>query len=59
MEIVGDERFYLVFDLKRLFRDVQAARHHPLPESDQAKFPAEHQVASDRCAVASDLPLDS
>jgi alkylation response protein AidB-like acyl-CoA dehydrogenase len=32
MEIVGNEGFYRGFGLERLFRDVQAARYHPLPE---------------------------
>jgi hypothetical protein len=30
------------FGLERLFRDVQAARYHPLPESDQVKFSGEY-----------------
>ena len=42
MEIVGGEGFYRGFGLERLFRDVQAARYHPLPESDQAKFSGEY-----------------
>jgi alkylation response protein AidB-like acyl-CoA dehydrogenase len=42
MEIVGGEGFYRSFGLERLFRDVQAARYHPLPESDQVKFSGEY-----------------
>jgi len=42
MEIAGGEGFYRGFGLERLFRDVQAARYHPLPESDQAKFSGEY-----------------
>lgn len=42
MEIVGGEGFYRGFGLERLFRDVQAARYHPLPESDQVKFTGEY-----------------
>ena len=41
MEIVGGEGFYRAFGLERLFRDVQAARYHPLPESEQVKFSGE------------------
>jgi alkylation response protein AidB-like acyl-CoA dehydrogenase len=42
MEIAGGEGFYRSFGLERLFRDVQAARYHPLPESEQAKFSGEY-----------------
>ena len=42
MDIVGGAGFYRGFGLERLFRDVQAARYHPLPESDQAKFSGEY-----------------
>jgi alkylation response protein AidB-like acyl-CoA dehydrogenase len=42
MEIVGGEGFYRGFGLERLFRDVQAARYHPLPESDQVKFSGDY-----------------
>lgn len=42
MEIVGGEGFYRGFGLERLFRDIQAARYHPLPESDQVKFSGEY-----------------
>ena len=42
MEIVGGEGFYRGFGLERLFRDVQAARYHPLAEIDQVKFSGEY-----------------
>jgi alkylation response protein AidB-like acyl-CoA dehydrogenase len=41
MEIAGGEGFYRDFGLERLFRDVQAARYHPLPERDQTYFSGE------------------
>ncbi len=37
MEIVGGTAFYREFGLERLFRDVQAARYHPLPELEQQR----------------------
>jgi alkylation response protein AidB-like acyl-CoA dehydrogenase len=42
MEIVGGDGFYRSFGLERLFRDIQAARYHPLPESDQVRFSGEY-----------------
>ncbi|HEX2226552.1 MAG TPA: acyl-CoA dehydrogenase family protein [Candidatus Binatia bacterium] len=42
MEIVGGEGFYRSFGLERLFRDVQGARYHPLPEADQVTFSGEY-----------------
>ena len=41
MEIVGGEGFYRAFGLERLFRDIQGARYHPLPERDQVRFSGE------------------
>jgi alkylation response protein AidB-like acyl-CoA dehydrogenase len=38
MEIAGGAGFYRGFGLERLFRDIQAARYHPLPENEQVKF---------------------
>jgi alkylation response protein AidB-like acyl-CoA dehydrogenase len=38
MEIVGGQGFYRSFGLERLFRDVQAAKYHPLQEKDQLHF---------------------
>jgi alkylation response protein AidB-like acyl-CoA dehydrogenase len=42
METVGGEGFYRDFALERLFRDVQAAKYHPLPEKDQQLFSGEY-----------------
>jgi alkylation response protein AidB-like acyl-CoA dehydrogenase len=42
MEIVGGEGFYRSFGLERLFRDIQGARYHPLPEREQTKFSGEY-----------------
>jgi alkylation response protein AidB-like acyl-CoA dehydrogenase len=42
MEVVGGAGFYRAFGLERLFRDVQAARYHPLPESEQIRFSGEY-----------------
>jgi len=41
MEIVGGQGFYRSFGLERLFRDVQAAKYHPLQEKDQYQFSGE------------------
>ncbi len=38
MEIVGGQSFFRIFGIERLFRDVQAANFHPLPEKDQHRF---------------------
>lgn len=38
MEIVGGQGFYRDLGLERLFRDVQAAKYHPLPERDQERL---------------------
>jgi alkylation response protein AidB-like acyl-CoA dehydrogenase len=42
MEIVGGQGFYRSFGLERLFRDVQAAKYHPLQEKDQLRFNGEY-----------------
>ena len=42
MEIVGGQGLYRDFGLERLFRDVQGARYHPLPEAEQVKFSGEY-----------------
>jgi alkylation response protein AidB-like acyl-CoA dehydrogenase len=42
MEIAGGAGFYRQFGLERLFRDIQGARYHPLPESEQVKFSGEY-----------------
>jgi acyl-CoA dehydrogenase len=38
MEVAGGAAFYRALGLERLFRDVQAARFHPLQEKPQAVF---------------------
>jgi alkylation response protein AidB-like acyl-CoA dehydrogenase len=38
----GGAGFYRGFGLERLFRDIQAARYHPLPENEQVKFSGEY-----------------
>ena len=42
IEIVGGQGFYLSFGLARFFRDLQAARYHPLPEPEQQRFLGEY-----------------
>jgi alkylation response protein AidB-like acyl-CoA dehydrogenase len=42
MEIVGGQGFYRSFGLERLFRDVQAAKYHPLPQPDQQQSLGEY-----------------
>jgi acyl-CoA dehydrogenase len=37
-ELVGGRSFYRNLGLERLFRDVQAARYHPMPEKPQQRF---------------------
>jgi len=50
MEIVGGQGFYRAFGLERLFRDVQAAKYHPLPEADQQRFLGEYTLGQSRSA---------
>ncbi len=38
LEVAGGAGFYRATGLERLFRDIQAARYHPLPEKQQARF---------------------
>jgi len=38
MEAIGGRSFYKISTLERLFRDVQAAQFHPLPETEQYLF---------------------
>ncbi len=42
MQIVGGQSFYQSFGLERLFRDIQGANFHPLPEKDQQLFSGEY-----------------
>ena len=46
MEIAGGQGFYRSFGLERLFRDVQAAKYHPLPQADQQQFLGEHLLGT-------------
>jgi len=41
MDAIGGQSFYKKNILERLFRDVQGARYHPLPEWDQYQFTGE------------------
>lgn len=41
MEIVGGQSYFRNSELERLFRDVQAAHFHPLPEKEQQLFSGE------------------
>jgi alkylation response protein AidB-like acyl-CoA dehydrogenase len=41
MEIAGGQGYYRSFGLEKLFRDVQAAKYHPLQEKEQLKFSGE------------------
>lgn len=41
MEIVGGQSYFRNAELERLFRDVQAAHFHPLPEKEQQLFSGE------------------
>jgi acyl-CoA dehydrogenase len=38
VEVVGGRAFYRKFGLERIYRDVQAARFHPMPEKQQQQF---------------------
>ncbi len=38
MEAAGGASFYRAAGLERLFRDVQGARFHPLPEKVQTRY---------------------
>lgn len=38
MEIVGGQGFFRSYGLEKLFRDIQAAHYHPLPEKEQQQF---------------------
>lgn len=42
MEVAGGAAFYRGLGLERLFRDVQAARYHPLQEKAQLRFSGRH-----------------
>ena len=38
MEVAGGAGFFRALGLERLFRDVQAARYHPIRESGQVLY---------------------
>lgn len=44
MELAGGQAFYRKAGIERLFRDVQAARYHPLPEKAQLDFTGRHAL---------------
>jgi alkylation response protein AidB-like acyl-CoA dehydrogenase len=46
MEIAGGQGFYRSFGLERLFRDVQAAKYHPLPQADQQQSFGEYLLSA-------------
>jgi alkylation response protein AidB-like acyl-CoA dehydrogenase len=46
MEIAGGQGFYRSFGLERLFRDIQAAKYHPLPQADQQLSLGEHILST-------------
>ncbi|HEY6435602.1 MAG TPA: acyl-CoA dehydrogenase family protein, partial [Ignavibacteriaceae bacterium] len=53
MEIVGGKGFYRSFGLEKLFRDVQAAKYHPLQEKEQLQFTGEYilRIGSEQIAA--------
>lgn len=44
LEMVGGQGFFRSFGLERLFRDIQAAQYHPLPEKEQQQFLGEFML---------------
>ena len=55
MEIVGGQGFYRSFGLERLFRDVQAAKYHPLPQADQQQSFGEYLLSASNGHATGDL----
>ncbi len=47
LEVAGGVGFYRATGLERLFRDVQAARYHPLTEKVQNRFTGRHLLGLD------------
>ncbi len=47
MEAAGGAGFYCRAGLERLFRDIQAARYHPLQNRAQARFAGRHALGRD------------
>lgn len=52
MEIVGGRGFHRSFGLERLFRDVQAAKYHPLPQPDQQQSFGEYLLNASHAGAA-------
>lgn len=48
MDIAGGQGYFRSFGLERLFRDVQAAKYHPLQEMDQHQFTGEFVLRNGR-----------
>jgi acyl-CoA dehydrogenase len=47
MEAAGGASFFRANRLEQLFRDIQAARFHPLPEKPQTRFTGRHLLGLD------------
>jgi alkylation response protein AidB-like acyl-CoA dehydrogenase len=44
VELVGGAGFYRQLPFERMWRDVQAAHYHPLPETKQHVFTGRHRL---------------
>ena len=47
MDVLGGASFFRSAGLERRFRDVQGARHHPLPEKRQLEFTGRYVLGLD------------
>jgi acyl-CoA dehydrogenase len=47
MELAGGAAFYRSLGIERAFRDVQAARYHPLQEKQQLRYSGRHALGLD------------
>lgn len=56
MDIAGGQGFYRGFGLERLFRDVQAAKYHPLPQADQQQSFGEFLLSASNGHATHALP---
>jgi len=56
MEIAGGQGFYRSFGLERLFRDVHAAKYHPLPQADQQQSFGEYLLSASNGHATHVLP---
>jgi alkylation response protein AidB-like acyl-CoA dehydrogenase len=52
MEIAGGQGFYRSIGLERLFRDVQAAKYHPLPQAEQQQSLGEYLLRTPEASAA-------